>query len=93
MYLTGDVDIDIAGTSNSNSEKYLGALKQFNFKRIADKPTTITKNKAFLIDHIIVSHTDLIKFTDVLPCNSISDHDGPYAFSTSVCLATSEGLK
>ena len=55
-------------------------LNQFNLKQIVDKPTRVTKDTALLIDYIIISHPELVKFTDILPCNDISHHDGPYAF-------------
>ena len=32
-----------------------------------------------LINHIIVDDVDVVKYTNVLPCSTISDHDAPYA--------------
>ena len=80
IYLTGDINIDILCPSNSNCKKYMNVLNQFDLKQIVNKPTRVTKDTASLIDHIIVSHPELVKFNDILSCNDISDHDGPYAF-------------
>ena len=72
-----DINIDILCPSNSNSKKYLNVLNQFNLKQIVDKPTRVTKGSASIIDHVSVSHPKLVKFADIVPCNDISDRDGP----------------
>ena len=46
---------------------------------IVNEPTRTTLNRAPVIDHIIFSNPTICKYTDVLPCPHISDHDGPYA--------------
>ena len=42
------------------------------------EPTTTTATSCTLNDHIIVSHKVLVKHTDVLPCHTVSNHDGPH---------------
>ena len=53
-------------------------LQQFNLKQIVRQPTRTTSLTATLIDHIIVSDESLVQYTDVLPCELVSDHDAPY---------------
>ena len=44
-----------------------------------DKPTRTIRQSETLIDHIISNCPQSVKFINVLPCSTISDHDAPYA--------------
>ena len=54
-------------------------LECFNLHQHVNKPTRITSTSQTLIDHIISNMPNRITHCDVLPCPTISDHDGPYA--------------
>ena len=77
--ITGDTNIDLLPPEAADSKKYLSILEQYNLHQIVSKPTRTTITSSTLIDHIIVSQKDLVKHTDMLPCPTISDHDGPCA--------------
>lgn len=63
----------------SKYQTYLSLLEWFNLHQIVSKKTRITSTRRTLVDHIIVSHKDIVRDTDMLHCPMISDHDGPYA--------------
>ena len=78
--IVGDTNINAPDSPEiPDNRKYLNLLQQYNLYQIVSKSTRITTKYCTLIDHIIVSHKDLVKHTDVLPCSTINDHDGPYA--------------
>ena len=77
---TGDTNINLLSLEKADSKKYLGLLEQYNMHQIVSKPTRTASTSSTLIDHIIVSHKDLVKHTDMLPCPTISDHNGPHTF-------------
>ena len=59
----------------SISTKYRETLESFNLHQLVSKPTRHGKT---LIDHILTNVPEKCKYTDVLPCDHISDHDAPY---------------
>ena len=77
--VSGDMNINLMSFEDTKCRKYLNMIDQFNLTQMVKTPTRITQNTSSLIDHILISHPSLIKYTDVLPCHGISDHDGPYA--------------
>ena len=79
LLITGDININVLNTNRPDVIKYLNILSQFNLHQIINTPTRSTDVTQTLIDHIIVSDTELVKHSGVLPCPSISDRDGPYA--------------
>ena len=77
IMIAGDMNIDLL-SPDTNCRNYQGLLKQFSLTQVVKGPTRISKNSASLIDHILISDSELVKCTDILPCHDISDHDGPY---------------
>ena len=77
LLIAGDMNLDILKQDNIYVKKYKDILNQFNLKQIVNKATRTTNHSKSAIDHIIVSHPELIKDIDVLPYSMISDHDGP----------------
>ena len=71
--------INLMSNEDTKFRKYLNMIDQFNLVQMVKTPTRITQNTSSLIDHILISHPSMIKFTDVFPCHGISDHDGPCA--------------
>ena len=61
------------------ARQFLDLLYIFNLTQLVDKPTRTTRQSETLIDHIISTCPQRVKFTNVLPCSTISDHDAPYA--------------
>ena len=51
----------------------------FDLKQHIDKPTRISQRSSSCLDSIISNFPKCVTYTNVLPCPSISDHDGPYA--------------
>ena len=78
ILITGDININLYNTDNPAVKSYTDILAQHNLSQIIEKPTRTTRNTSTLIDHIIVSHPEMVKHKDVLPCPYVSDHDGPY---------------
>ena len=74
--IAGDMNIDLL-SPDTNCRNYQGLLKQFNLTQVIKGLTRISKTSASLIDHILISDSELVKCTDILPCHN-SDHDGPY---------------
>ena len=79
-FLTDNFNIDMLCPSSPQSKKYMDLLKLFGLKQIIDKPTRVMQTSASLIHQIIVSQSEIVKFKGILPCNNISDHDGPHDF-------------
>ena len=77
IMIAGDMNIDLL-SPDTNCRNYQGLLKQFNLTQVVKGPTRISKTSASLIDHILISDSELVKCTDILPCHNISDHDGLY---------------
>ena len=76
--ITGDMNINTIDVTNSETKIYLDTLTEFGLEQVITKPTRVTKSCSSLIDHIIVSDNSILSHQDVLPCGSISDHDGVY---------------
>ena len=74
ILITGDMNIDMNQTEKTEVKHYHNIVKQ-----IVEKPTKTTINSATIIDLLIISDDSLVKHTDVLPCELLRDHDGPYA--------------
>ena len=79
VLIAGDMNINFMSYEGTKCRKYLNMIDQFNLGQIVKTPTRITQNTSSLIDHILISHLSLIRFTEVLPCHGISDQDGLYA--------------
>ena len=81
VLIAGDMNINLMSYEDTKCREYLNMIDQFNLVQMGKTPTRITQSTSSLIDHILISQPSLIKFTDVLPCHGISDHDGPYALT------------
>ena len=60
-------------------KQYNGVLEALNLNQHVTKATGTTTSTSTLIDHIISNNPSRITYTDVLPCDHISDNDAPYA--------------
>ncbi|XP_057305263.1 uncharacterized protein LOC130642193 [Hydractinia symbiolongicarpus] len=78
LMLTGDFNIDLLKSSPKKS-LYLSTLYQFDLTQIITSPTRTTEISSTLIDHISVDNVDIVSKSGVLPCSTISDHDGTFA--------------
>lgn len=72
--MCGDSNIDSVTKSQLN-DQYQTTLEQFNLENVVKKPTRHGKS---LIDHIMTNIPDKVSHCDVIPCETISDHDSPY---------------
>lgn len=79
LVLCGDFNIDLLQPSLSITKQFMDLLYVFNLTQHINKATRTTRRSSTLIDLIISNCPQSIKYTDVLPCSIISDHDGPYA--------------
>lgn len=79
LLITGYININLLKPECCQVRQYNNILSAFNLKQIVSKPTRMTPLSATLIDHMIINNNTKIAHTDVLPCETISDHDGPYA--------------
>ena len=75
--LLDDFSIDLL-KSTPMARQFLDLLYIFNLTQHVDKPTRTTRQSETLIDRIISNFPQRVKFTSVLPCSTISDHDAPY---------------
>ena len=78
LLITGDFNVNLLNDSSPKYKPYMDVLEQFNLEQVTVKPTRVTPTAVSLIDHIIVSNKTIVKYSDVLPCACVSDHDGPY---------------
>ena len=79
LVLCGDFNIDLLQPSLSITKQFMDLLYVFNLTQHINKATRTTRWSSTLIDLIISDCPQSIKYTDVLPCSIISDHNGPYA--------------
>ena len=73
IIITGDTNIDLLENSEIAHE-YKELLANHHLKQHITKPT---RHGRTLIDHI-ASNLPKINHENILPCDEISDHDGPY---------------
>ena len=74
IVITGDTNIDVLEEDSNIVQEYTELLERHGLKQHITKPTRKGRR---LIDHI-ASNLDKINHEDVIPCDEISDHDGPY---------------
>jgi len=74
IIITGDTNIDMFEKDSNIVKEYTDILENHGLKQHISKPT---RKGRTLIDHI-ASNLDKINHEDVIPCDEISDHDGPY---------------
>ena len=75
---TGDVNVDMLMPNCPKVRKYINMLKSRNQHEHVQRPTKTTSTSKTLIDHIISNAPNCVSYCNVLPCPTISDHDGPY---------------
>ena len=79
IVITGDKNIDLLKENDPLQKQYNGVLEALNLNQHVTKATGTTTSTSTLIDHIISNNPSRITYTDVLPCDHISDNDAPYA--------------
>ena len=79
LLVTGDTNVDMLQPKDPETVKYRGMLDSLNLHQHVTKPTRVTRTSRTLIDHIISNACNRITYCDVLPCETIGDHEGPYA--------------
>lgn len=79
VVVTGDMNIDMFKSECPNTKKYTEMLETLNLYQHVTHPTRSIPVSSSLIDHIISNIPNRITYCNVLPCPTISDHDGPYA--------------
>ena len=72
-------EIDMLKPENPETRKYNDMLKSMNLYQHVIRPTRTTLRSRTLIDHIVSNIPNQRTYCSVLPCSTISDHDGPYA--------------
>lgn len=74
IIICGDTNIDTL-VHTSQRERYYTMLDQFNLHNHVEKATHHGKTS---IDHIISNVPHRVQHSDVISCETISDHDSPY---------------
>ena len=74
IIITGDTNIDLLETDSNIVAEYKNVLQYHGLKQHITKAT---RKGRTLIDHI-ASNVSKVNYENVLPCDEISDHDGPY---------------
>ena len=74
VIMFGDTNIDTLSES-SVRQQYIDLLHVFNLTNVVTKPTRHGKS---LIDHLITNIPGKVTLTDVIPCDTVSDHDCPF---------------
>ena len=64
IIITGDFNINM----NSNNNKIMELIKQYNLKQLINEPTNFTENSASLIDLILVRNKSNILTSGVIDC-------------------------
>lgn len=72
----GDLNIDLASKTCSESKYLRRLLKESNAIQLIDEPTRVTATSATLLDHIIVDRIAEVKRIGVIDTSSITDHRG-----------------
>jgi len=75
----GDVNVNMLTPNSPEVKKYTDMLTSLNLHQHVERPTRTTPTSKTLIDHIISNAPNRVTYCNVLPCPTISDHDGPYA--------------
>ena len=78
---TGDVDVDMLTPNRPEVKKYIGRLTSLNRHQHVQRPTRTIPTSNTPINHIIRNASNRISNCNVLPCPTISGHDGPYAYT------------
>ena len=73
LVITGDMNIDMKKQEDVVTKKYQNLLDVFNLIQVSE-PTRTHESSSTIIDHIITKITR----TGIIPCSTVSDHDGPY---------------
>ena len=78
IVVTGDVNVDMLTSNCPKVRKYISMLISLNLHQHEQCPTRTTPTSKTLIDNIISNAPNCVSYCNVLPCQTISDHDGPY---------------
>ena len=79
LVINGDMNVDMLKPENPETRKYNDMLESMNLYQHMTRPTRATLKSRTLIDHIVSNIPNRVTYCSVLPCSTISDHDGPYA--------------
>ena len=74
IIIGGDTNIDTLKYS-PQKERYYSMLEQFGIRNVVVKPTRLGKSS---IDHLLTNIPRKVSHTDVIPSETVSDHDSPY---------------
>jgi len=70
FFILGDLNDDL----NKPNAKLAGIIRKNKLKQLINKPTRITEHTSSVLDVIISNRSDLITYSDVIPCQ-IADHE------------------
>ena len=79
VILCGDMNIGIIKVSNPAYRLYCDILKGHGLTQHVTQPT---RNNHAILDHITTNIPSRVKYTGVIQCPEISDHDCPYIIGT-----------
>ena len=74
VIICGDTNIDTLSASSAR-QQYIDLLNVFDLTNVVTKPTRHGKS---LIDHLITNIPGKVTLADVIPCDTVSDHDCPF---------------
>ena len=72
------MNIDMKKQEDVVTKKYQNLLDVFNLIQIVSELTRTTESSSTIIDHITTNDQSKITRTGIIPCSTVSDHDGPY---------------
>ena len=79
VVILGDLNIDFLKKDTSKYRYFKSQIVDpLGLTQLIEKPTRVTKNSATLIDLILVSSPESVKFSDVTVCPFEDDHDLVY---------------
>ena len=89
--LYGDLNIDLLG-KHPHQDSWSSVIENNELSQLITNYTRVTPTKQSLLDHIYVSDTSLVKYSDVLPW-ALSDHFPVYVVLSNAKIANKNILK
>ncbi len=85
VILTGDMNIDLHGDSNT-AFQMLNITKSVGLKQVISQATRVTSSTSKLLDHMYVPNNDNFSVNGVLKVNGLSDHEMIFTIRKNVKL-------
>ena len=93
VYLMGDFNINLLNIGKHlPSSEFLENLFSYNFYKLINKPTRVSKNSATLIDNIFCNDIQILEFMNGIFYTDISDHFPIFTINVKLDKCLSDNL-